>query len=1016
MAIDDLSQIERQMQSLWTADGTTPFIADLQMSEELFSSAKRAARQYSIRLLLSKFPTLGVWAVLYPLLKNYAAKDRDIYRHLEAFLNEPLDNDERRALKSRFVTAARQIGIPIAQSTDPTQVFFAPLGAPEPQHTNLARAFLCTAIFRGPPAIEDTVAARHWQRLAVANYCSTQPRLKTPIWFDESAHYARRFDAWRHGDAGVGPGEAALFDAYDRFAKKVGRKRSDFIGPPAIIWHRNGLALLPETSSKTQTIKDGLFPRQIPDGKPASIQAPWPETIKWSSEAASFDVAFAPQENEVLVFDADSGTLIQRVDDTTSEIEVAATHLIALCRSTFSSPSFGNAIKAADPTILSAWFSNNETITFTDRGPLKITAPIDTAIWFDGTVIGRNGANALYANDLMILLRLDPSVGGAERIVRARMGQVCRYRSVIVDSKNEARIPIADFGFDQATAPGKIIFEVLVPGAAGDFNARADSKATSWVWPNVAPPEGDLENVQVPSNYSPARSAGLHVDSYDRLSVDPHAEAETPILGLTLDEQTYEFDLVARSEKLWHFRIASNDQVFVPKGGTITIGYDNRHDMLRLRCHDPDADLIVLGYQINRPFIQRQIVEIGSEKLEEDTGDDRIAIKRSDGRLDLLARLRRVADTGALSLREDDQTITLCLRPRDDPQGIRIVQENVRGEDIIGEYGFGVIPTELPPLQGIFVTRNQSDGFVTISVDKSRVHGPGRLTFRTISSTGALEVIKYGARAPLAIGLVGDLPNANRSDLASLAKLLTDPEPDALGGHVSKALYPTYQAAFNAVASNRSIGAIKHALNTTPHDGGIARHDIVGVAPWVFEAGAHALSGLSKGTGFSSLSLLTEIQMPSPKPNLDCQHPLGEWLHRIEQDQNMPRGLDPDALRDAFFDLRFRLRETDLKELVGDGIIGNTCRIICRAHAEHIDELRAFDTAGGGDPVPARLAIQVERFARACAQKRTEEFLKDLILRTGLSRQDIGYTMTMILRASVRFFVYFRALWGHAAS
>ena len=66
--------------------------------------------------------------------------------------------------------------------------------------------------------------------------------------------------------------------------------------------------------------------------------------------------------------------------------------------------------------------------------------------------------------------------------------------------------------------------------------------------------------------------------------------------------------------------------------------------------------------------------------------------------------------------------------------------------------------------------------------------------------------------------------------------------------------------------------------------------------------------------------------------------------------------------------------------------------------------------------IRARLAIQVERFARACAQKKTEEFLKNLILRTGLSRQDIGYTMTMMLRASVRFFVYFRALWGHAAS
>ncbi len=32
----------------------------------------------------------------------------------------------------------------------------------------------------------------------------------------------------------------------------------------------------------------------------------------------------------------------------------------------------------------------------------------------------------------------------------------------------------------------------------------------------------------------------------------------------------------------------------------MTFGYDNRHDMLRLRCHDRNADLIVLGHHAVR--------------------------------------------------------------------------------------------------------------------------------------------------------------------------------------------------------------------------------------------------------------------------------------------------------------------------------------------------------------------------------------------------------------------------------
>ena len=426
--MDDLSRIEQEMQSLWTADGATPFIADLKLPKILFESARRAAHQFSINMLLTHFPALGVWAVLYPLAKSYVAADREIYPHLEDFLNESIRSSERSTLKMHFCQAARKIGIPIKSSTDPTKVFFAPLGVPEPQHENLALAFLSAALHKGPPAIEDTVAARHWQQIAVETYCIGQPRLREPIRFDKSAHYARRFDAWRRGENSVGLGEESLFTTYDVYSSKLGHKRSEFIGPPSLIWHMDSLGLVADKSSKSQSIKQGLFPTPISGGKRVSIDPPWPDAIRWSSGSMSRDVAFAPKEQDVLLFDADSGTLLQRVDGATQKVEIAATRIVALSKLPFVCLSYENAISTADPSVFSAWIETGETLSFQDRDDLEIVAPIDTAIWFNGSVLGRNGANALYANDLMVFMRLDANVGGAERITSSASRSTPRMR------------------------------------------------------------------------------------------------------------------------------------------------------------------------------------------------------------------------------------------------------------------------------------------------------------------------------------------------------------------------------------------------------------------------------------------------------------------------------------------------------------------------------------------------------------------------------------------------------------
>jgi len=1015
LAIEDLNNLEHELQSSWVREAATPFIADLYLTPEILASAKAAARKHPIRVLLKEFPALGAWSVLYPLAKNYVSDTRKIYSHISAFIGEPLDDpDTRWLLKRNLCEAARRLGIPLEDSTDPTKVFFAPLGAPFAQHNDLAASFVGFASYKGPPAIEDTVAARHWQKMAVRIYREGLVRLNTTVSFDQSAHYARRFDAWRRGKEAHSDSERELFKSYERVAALSGRSRIDFVGPPNIVWTRDHLGLEPEQSDKLQSVKLGPLATQLSGGKRIHIPAPWPEKIHWKFGSRTSEIEFAPRGGEVLLFDADSGAMVARVSAREVAVQVPASKLVAVSRDAFTSVSFGEAIRTADADVFAAWIDSGEDLSFSGRPDLKISQPVETAIWFDGFVIGRSGSYALYACDGHLLLRLNPDIGGPCRIVRASKGDDVRYANIEISEGQETRLSFEAFGFDQISSPGRVTFEVLVPGAAGDPHARADLKAQCWVWPGIPAQTQDLVEVPVPDNFEPSRSAGVHVDSDGKLSVDPWSDAETPILALTSNERVHEFDLVARSEKLWHCPIGSDRKIFVPKGSFLRFGYDNRHDTLRLRMPDRNVDLIVLGKVSHLPFLKRRTLEIGASELEEDTGDDRIAIRRADGRVEILARLRRIAGVGNVIFREDENTLCLNFKGKTDTQAVRITINHVSGTSLMGDFSLDRNPVEFPPLDGVTVEQNVDDDILVV-INQVSITGPARVQIHTIGMSGRVQCMKDTSGVPISLGIPGSIDSPTIHDLVNLTEFLVDPEPDALAGHLYQALFPAYENSFKVVGQNRAVGAIKQVLNVLREDRGKPRQDLVGVAPWIFEATPHAYSGIKEDTGLSSLGQIREIEPPNPLPDLSIDRPLLAWLDRVNSDIDLPEGLGPDALRHAFSSLRFRLRDTDLRDLKGDGAIGNAARTICSAYIEDLDLMRTFDTGGGGDLTPARIAVQLERFARASAERRAEPFVEDLTFRTGLSRAEVGYALTMMLRAGIEFFVYFRALWSHAA-
>ncbi len=1011
---DPVSDIEDAFRAAWTGHFSTPFIADLHLPAPLLEAATAMVRKVRLKVLFARSPTLAVWAVLYPLSRNYGATTSDVYLHISRFTGEDYsDVVSRDALKSDFRRAARKIGLPV-HGNDPSTLFFAPLGPPRARHGDLAQAFVDAALKIGPPAIEDTLAARSWQRRAVDERCSNLPRLRETVQFDTSAHCARQFEAWRQGKPARGESETHLFSAYDRAAKMHGRSRTDIIGPPRILWLSDDLGLEAEPSRLQQSMRLGAFPTRMPAGQKFRVPAPWPEKISWSAGTIRQEVPFAPSRDEVLVFDADSGTCFARVDADQVSLDVPAENLLILSRSDFTSPSFGAAIPTRDPAIKAAWIAPNETLEFEGRGDLHLLKPQENAIWLDGVVLGRDGGRALYASDAALVVHINPEIGGASRIVRARFCDIVRYMNLSVAQDGSARVDLSTLGLSQPNDPCEVIFDILAPGAAGDLEARAELSTRCWIWPGVATPVSEIAGVRLPGNFNAARSGGLRIEG-DKLSIDPRSDVEVPILGLKDADRVREFALAARSEKLWHCRILPGDRVYVPRGKILLLGPDNRHDTLTLRSQDRDASLLILGVEKRRPFFKRNVIEIPASELEPGPGgDDRIAVRRRDGRVDILARLHRVHGFADLTLDEDDHTIRLSLAPRRPMTGLRARIETVSGQVIEGDYSFNHDPGELVPLTGIFSRINPATGRVDVEVDRSIRSGSSRILFDLRVPGGALVPLTDGNGTRVAIGLSGPADNRDLKTLTALARFLAQPEPEALSGQLSAALMPAYQATFDVVGVSRMAGSIKPVLNVVRADGAPPRHDLVGVAPWIFEAPATAFAGLHDDSGLAPLARMSAMTAPDALSSLNGDKPLVDWLKRVGTDTDIPAEFGVGVLQHAFRALRHRLRDSDLHDLVSDGPLGNIVKVISDSHIEGLDDIRSFDTNGGGNPVPARIAAQVERYARACAERRSDAFVNDIVFRTGLSRADIGRVLTMMLRAAIEFFVYFRALWSHA--
>ncbi len=495
--------------------------------------------------------------------------------------------------------------------------------------------------------------------------------------------------------------------------------------------------------------------------------------------------------------------------------------------------------------------------------------------------------------------------------------------------------------------------------------------------------------------------------------MDLRVDGASPVLGLATKTETREFKILTRAETVLHNLVNKAETVRIPRGKTVTLGNENRHDTFRIKSGDKNCDLLALGTIVKRPFRGAGSYEINASELATTPGaDDRIALKREDGTVTVFARLRKVDDPVEVSTQENDQEWVLRFKPAKPVDAVKIISVSADGTTTEGEIGIGRLPVDGGMPDYIICGLCETSGEVSVTFEKAGFLNPTRAEIHTRSVGSRLFAPVIDASGyRLAVGLGPTDPIIANLSLSHLAMMTGKPCHFATEAQMNNSVGAAFSNVVGEMGTGKLVGRIKPVLAVLGSMDATPRHDLVGVAPWIFEAPSSALSDLPGESGLAHLGKLPQLGSWTNTPDPEGRDPLLNWLSRLQHDVEIPAQVGADALSNALRSARFRMRNTDLRVLLGNNSISTVAAAIIGPWREADALLRTFDKDGGGDDRITRIAGVIESFARACATKRAEKFVQDVVFRTGFERADVGRALTLMLRAEVEVFAYFKTLW-----
>ena len=624
---------------------TPPFIGLAWLESDQRISAFDKTRSFlkgsSNRLpdLFREFPYVAAWCVTQPLSKSYGETDTAIYKHIEAVLGVSLaDNSVRHTLFNCFCPVCENLGLPTRGYGRMVDVYLLHAGVPLSQLSVLIQAFRRQEAAFGPPPTNATVLLNQWEDDSLEFLPPAVTTLRRAILWDETAWHAALFARICENPktfAAQHPSEKHFFAAFSSVPDGPGLSPLTAMPRPQLVWVGDGLALrLPRVEGRIQAWQDDdNSPLRLWGGEDWLLPQPWPTVLRWKFGNNGDGLKFLSTPTELAIFDHATGYLIKRTGGNPDELVIDTTEAVILSRRAFSLEG-QPALEAGESGFLGfirLGFQPIEIVT--DHGVTRLRARPRRRLTFHGDRVANGPRGSLFGRSAV--LRVET---GFERDDTRHLQVTIGNESVDVEvpvTKGIADVSVGDLLSSHLHAirldPVRMRVDLLSPGNKLAVARTSGVSVEAWVWPAFVASDGLVFNSDPgPKTLVLEQSRHVTLNRDGLLTLDHSGGYIAALAMFEIEGSFIPFDLPWPDVVVVRRR-SDGSMIEVPMGTRLTLGEENRFDVVTIRCPDPQAVLLVRGRREEGPFSRGQSRNLAVRDLLASASDDRVVLRRANG-------------------------------------------------------------------------------------------------------------------------------------------------------------------------------------------------------------------------------------------------------------------------------------------------------------------------------------------------------------------------------------------------
>lgn len=649
-----------------------------------------------------RFSYLSGWLVAHGLNDSYGVDGSKIYPIIGEVLGVSLEMQRsRNVLHEAYRKLCERLGFPSRGFDRPSYLYLVHAGVSLAQLRYLIPAFVRQRDVFGDPPRDSTVLLNRWEDDSLEFMPSGVVAPRLPILWDETAWHASLFARIAESPERFEPKtphEKIFFDCYMEIKSKKRRSASRPVSPPKprLLWGEEGLMLrLPRTEGQIPVQLDDR-PLKFRGGEDRLLEQPWPRRLRFEIDGSDFKMEFLEDENRFAIFDMTLGTLLEdKPAGPPATFELDTTNAVVAARRMFEVDG-QEAYPIGDGCfVLHTGLSlQPKELKFGDRCYDLLTKPRRRLTLSGGEIAGGNQGR-LYGPDALMLI--ETGLDACEtRKVRVTCGGESKFADVVIES-GSGSVNLRDVvpeGWPRD--PQRLHLELMAPFDGVGEPRSAGIEHSAWIWPGFVsmnglelvsgtPPDNFLEDQSSNVSRSPT---GLHLDSEGGYQ---HATAVFEI-----DEDVVAFRLPWPDVTIQRCR-PDGSRSLVRIGASISVGAEDRHGQISIRCPDRKAALRVGNRREQAPFALGMTRTIAISDLLKPDQSPSVVLERSSGAEAFLFEIVDVLEPVRFEVRSSQDGLDVALALGTPVDAIGIESEDELGVREFHEVSLGHVPSEKAP-------------------------------------------------------------------------------------------------------------------------------------------------------------------------------------------------------------------------------------------------------------------------------------------------------------------------------